>query len=207
MTILTLSPLLCFFKQKTAYEIRPRDWSSDVCSSDLVWVPFTSESKEAVADYDEIRKEIRLGLNEAGRRLSSFIRKRERAALELQRRDVFEAYIEEVAEGCKSLEKGKLDAEDLKKRLTKIAKDVTGGDKTDEILKKKEQQEEPAGESTIVITPEGAQGAVPQAPAAEAAHAAAPTAVEATKEDKGTKRVKAAAKPEKKEKGHGKGKR
>src|ERR1043165_10302254 len=30
--------LLCFFfffKQKTAYEIRPRDWSSDVCSSDL----------------------------------------------------------------------------------------------------------------------------------------------------------------------------
>src|ERR1043165_10085059 len=24
-----------FFKQKTAYEIKPRDWSSDVCSSDL----------------------------------------------------------------------------------------------------------------------------------------------------------------------------
>src|ERR1043165_4532852 len=24
-----------FFKQKTAYEIRPGDWSSDVCSSDL----------------------------------------------------------------------------------------------------------------------------------------------------------------------------
>ncbi len=174
-----------------------------------VWVPFTSESKEAVADYDEIRKEIRLALNEAGRRLSSFVRKRERAALELKRRDVFEAYIEEVAEACKRLKKGKLDAEDLKKRLTKIAKDVTGGDKTDEILKKKEQQEEPAGESTIIITPEGAQGAVPQAPAAEAAHAAAPTAAEAAKEDKGTKRAtaKAAAKPAKKEKGHGKGKR
>src|SRR5213596_4251641 len=25
-----------FFKQKTAYEIRPCDWSSDVCSSDLI---------------------------------------------------------------------------------------------------------------------------------------------------------------------------
>src|SRR5216110_3687793 len=25
----------CFFKQKTAYEISSRDWSSDVCSSDL----------------------------------------------------------------------------------------------------------------------------------------------------------------------------
>src|SRR3546814_9580903 len=32
---------LCFFffKQKTAYEMRISDWSSDVCSSDLVWPP------------------------------------------------------------------------------------------------------------------------------------------------------------------------
>src|SRR5213594_3819927 len=28
--------LFFFFKQKTAYEISVRDWSSDVCSSDLV---------------------------------------------------------------------------------------------------------------------------------------------------------------------------
>src|SRR3546814_795269 len=27
--------LCCFFKQKTAYEMRISDWSSDVCSSDL----------------------------------------------------------------------------------------------------------------------------------------------------------------------------
>src|SRR3546814_7294788 len=27
--------LLCLFKQKTAYELRISDWSSDVCSSDL----------------------------------------------------------------------------------------------------------------------------------------------------------------------------
>src|SRR3546814_2924913 len=27
--------MVFFFKQKTAYEIRIRDWSSDVCSSDL----------------------------------------------------------------------------------------------------------------------------------------------------------------------------
>src|SRR3546814_10050050 len=26
-----------FFKQKTAYEMRISDWSSDVCSSDLPW--------------------------------------------------------------------------------------------------------------------------------------------------------------------------
>src|SRR5581483_6614108 len=165
-----------------------------------VWVPFTSESKEAVADYDEIRKEIRLALNEAGRRLAGFIRKRERAALELKRRDVFEAYIEEVAEACKRLKKGKLDAEDLKKRLTRIAKEVTGGDKTDEILKKKNHDEEPAGESTIIVTPEGAQGAVPEKPAEAPPPGAAA--------DPGTKRATAAEPPAaKKEKGHGKGKR
>src|SRR3546814_9454109 len=28
--------LSCFFKQKSAYELRISDWSSDVCSSDLM---------------------------------------------------------------------------------------------------------------------------------------------------------------------------
>src|SRR3546814_15867208 len=31
----------CFFKQKTAYEMRISDWSSDVCSSDLLAVQRT----------------------------------------------------------------------------------------------------------------------------------------------------------------------
>src|SRR6187431_2233597 len=30
-----VQPAVFFFKQKTAYEITVRDWSSDVCSSDL----------------------------------------------------------------------------------------------------------------------------------------------------------------------------
>src|SRR3546814_3006084 len=29
---------VCFFKQKTAYEGRISDWSSDVCSSDLAFI-------------------------------------------------------------------------------------------------------------------------------------------------------------------------
>jgi DNA topoisomerase-6 subunit B len=128
-----------------------------------VWVPFTSESKEAVADYDEIRKEIRLALNEAGRRLSGFLRRRERAQLDYKRRNIFEAYIEEVGDACKRLKKGKLDAEKLKKDLAAIAKKITGGEKTDEILEKKS---EPAHESTIIVTAEGIQGDVPSAPVA-----------------------------------------
>src|SRR3546814_6677296 len=31
--------LFCFFKQKTAYGMRISDWSSDVCSSDLLRAP------------------------------------------------------------------------------------------------------------------------------------------------------------------------
>src|SRR3546814_7465008 len=32
-----------FFKQKTAYEMRISDWSSDVCSSDLEWYYFPDQ--------------------------------------------------------------------------------------------------------------------------------------------------------------------
>src|SRR3546814_5272004 len=41
--------LLFFFKQKTAYEMRISDWSSDVCSSDLA-APDESRDRTAVAD-------------------------------------------------------------------------------------------------------------------------------------------------------------
>src|SRR3546814_17299073 len=36
MTITCIGSVVFFFKQKTAYEVRISDWSSDVCSSDLV---------------------------------------------------------------------------------------------------------------------------------------------------------------------------
>src|SRR3546814_1410125 len=35
MVLVTVWLVLLFFKQKTAYEMRISDWSSDVCSSDL----------------------------------------------------------------------------------------------------------------------------------------------------------------------------
>src|SRR3546814_8759735 len=36
MNLDKMSSLFYFFKQKTAYELRIIDWSSDVCSSDLI---------------------------------------------------------------------------------------------------------------------------------------------------------------------------
>src|SRR3546814_2878419 len=38
-----------FFKQKTAYEMRISDWSSDVCSSDLGTAPATARASTATA--------------------------------------------------------------------------------------------------------------------------------------------------------------
>jgi len=68
-----------------------------------VWVPFTSESKEAIADYDEIRKEMTLALKECGRKLGQYIRRRERMKRDAQKRDVFERYIGEISRACNYL--------------------------------------------------------------------------------------------------------
>jgi DNA topoisomerase-6 subunit B len=62
-----------------------------------VWVPFTSESKEAIAHYPEIIKEIRLGLQDCGRRVATYIRRRRREADELKKRGYIEKYIPQVA--------------------------------------------------------------------------------------------------------------
>ncbi len=125
-----------------------------------VWVPFTSESKEAIADYDEIRKEIKLALQECGRRLGVYLRRRERAKSEFRRRNIFELYIEEVVEACARLKGGKLAKEKLKNQLQKIASKRTGGARTDEILGR---DSGPDGlPHSIIVTPEGPEGEAPE---------------------------------------------
>src|SRR5437867_4178986 len=129
-----------------------------------VWVPFTSESKEAIADYDEIRKEIKLALQECGRRLGVFLRRRERAKTEFRRRNIFELYIEEVVEACARLKGGKLPKEKLKGQLHKIAMKRTGGVRTDEILGRNGGPE--GLPHSIIVTLEGTEGAAPELPSA-----------------------------------------
>ena len=68
-----------------------------------VWIPYVSEAKEAIDPYPAIMKEMRLALQEAGRRLQRFIsgkRRREDAA---QRLSLFERYIPEAAESLSKL--------------------------------------------------------------------------------------------------------
>jgi DNA topoisomerase VI subunit B len=68
-----------------------------------VWVPFTSESKEAVASYPEIIKEARLALQECGRLLGNYIRKKQKVGDELKKRGYIEKYIPHVASALKDI--------------------------------------------------------------------------------------------------------
>ncbi len=68
-----------------------------------VWVPFTSESKEAIAHYPEIIKEIRLGLQECGRKVSRFINKRRREIDEAKKQAYIQQYIPQVAIGLQQI--------------------------------------------------------------------------------------------------------
>jgi DNA topoisomerase-6 subunit B len=88
-----------------------------------VWVPFTSESKEAIASYPEIQKEIRLALQAVGRKLGMYLRRRLRVAQEGQRRSIFLRYLKEVA-GAVSVING-IDREKLYEQLLAVAKKKT----------------------------------------------------------------------------------
>lgn len=60
------------------------------------WVPFTSEGKEAIAHYPEIIKEIKLAVQECGRRLGRYVRKGMRAKEEEKKRSYIEQYIPHI---------------------------------------------------------------------------------------------------------------
>jgi DNA topoisomerase VI subunit B len=74
-----------------------------------VWVPFTSEAKEAVAHYDDLLREMRLAVQECGRKLGSYLRARLRDQAETKRLGIFQRYIPEVSNALAEilkLEKG-----------------------------------------------------------------------------------------------------
>ena len=68
-----------------------------------VWVPFTSESKEAIAHYPEITKEIQLAVQECGRKLGMYLRKRKRIQQEMAKRNYIETYLPYIGEALKDI--------------------------------------------------------------------------------------------------------
>ncbi len=68
-----------------------------------VWVPFTSESKEAIAHYPEIIKEIRLAIQECGRLLGMYLRRQKRIKMEMAKRGYIETYLPFIGEALKEI--------------------------------------------------------------------------------------------------------
>jgi DNA topoisomerase-6 subunit B len=68
-----------------------------------VWVPFTSESKEAIANYPAIIKEIKLALQDCARRLGAYLSGVRRAESIAKKKSVFEKYATDTAKALGEL--------------------------------------------------------------------------------------------------------
>lgn len=61
-----------------------------------VWVPYTSESKEAIEPYPEILKEIKLGLQQCARRLAQYLHHQAQLHEEYDKRAHIEKYLPQI---------------------------------------------------------------------------------------------------------------
>jgi len=120
-----------------------------------VWVPFTSESKEAIAGYPEIQKELRLGLQAVGRKLGMYVNARKKVKQEGERRNIFLRYLGEVAQACGVInELPDKKRTELYEKLLHIAKRKTAEAdvKFDDRGKKKVEEEvEDFGDNVLIV--------------------------------------------------------
>ena len=86
-----------------------------------VWVPYTSEGKEAVASYPDIIKEVKLGLQDAGRKMQVYLSRKKRASDIEEKKETFRKYIPEIASALNRIT-GK-DAKEIKNKLNKELED------------------------------------------------------------------------------------
>jgi DNA topoisomerase-6 subunit B len=122
-----------------------------------VWVPFTSESKEAIASYPEIMKELRLGLQAVGRKLAMYLNRRNRVRQEGERREIFLRYLGEVATAVASIKDySNHSQKELYSRLMDVAKRKTAVADTrmDDRGKRIEPVEEDFGDNVIIVNPD-----------------------------------------------------
>lgn len=92
-----------------------------------VWVPFTSESKEAIASYDEIAKEIRLALQECGRKIGDHISRQRRHAEAMKKKNYIQMYLPQISIALKEiLSLTEKEAEKTAKNLTAVLEKTRG---------------------------------------------------------------------------------
>jgi DNA topoisomerase-6 subunit B len=117
-----------------------------------VWVPFTSESKEAIAGYPEIQKELRLGLQAVGRKLGMYLNARNRVKQEGERRSIFLRYLGEVASAVSEINGANRDG--LYEKLLDVARKKTAEADAkfdDRGRKVKREEAEEFGDNVLIV--------------------------------------------------------
>ena len=109
-----------------------------------VWVPFTTEGKQAIAAYPDIMKEVKLALQDAGRKIKIFLSKRRKSHDLQMKQNLFEKYIPEVA-----IALGKLSGIPKEKIKTDLEKLLKKGVKegTEEVIEENEASDNNGEES------------------------------------------------------------
>lgn len=136
------------------------------------WVPFTSESKEAIASYPEITKELRLALQAVGRKLGMYINKRQRVRQEGERRTIFLRYLGEVAGAVSAI--NDVDKGELYEQLLAVAKKKTADAdvKLDERGRAVQEENLDLGENVLIVDPNQAAEDLIKRPTKQASAAA-----------------------------------
>jgi DNA topoisomerase-6 subunit B len=121
-----------------------------------VWVPYTSESKEAVASYPEIEKELRLALQSVGRKLGMYLRRRLKVKQQGERRNIFLRYLGEVAGAVSDINNE--DKSQLYDQLVALAKKHTAEadmklDKHGRPIIEDDEEAELQGDNVLIVDP------------------------------------------------------
>ncbi len=129
-----------------------------------VWVPFTSESKEAVASYPEIQKELRLALQSVGRNLGMYVRRRMKVKQQGDRRQIFLRYLGEVATAVSDI--NAVDRSALYEQLVSVAKKRTADAdiKLDDRGRPIEDAELDLGKNVLIVDPLESAAAINRVP-------------------------------------------
>ncbi|MEM9659477.1 MAG: DNA topoisomerase VI subunit B, partial [Planctomycetota bacterium] len=111
-------------------------------------------SKEAIANYPEIQKEIRLGLQGVGRKLGMYLRRRMKVKQQADRREIFLRYLKEVSGAVSEINGAK--QQELYDQLVRVAKKRTAEAdmQMDDRGRKIEPSEEmDLGENVLIVDP------------------------------------------------------
>lgn len=86
-----------------------------------VWVPYTSEGKEAVAAYPDIIKEVKLALQDVGRKLGLYLSRKRRAGEAEEKKQTLMKYAGEVAHAIHAVTGD--DEQKIRKQLIRLAEE------------------------------------------------------------------------------------